>query len=66
MDKRNIQSTRKEAACGSELIDSVEVIDEVAVRFSNDGHFPKPTREMRLSTEKSNCKGDYGCCGQLP
>lgn len=43
-----------------------EVIDEVVVRFSNNGYSPKPTQEMRLSTEKSNCKGDYGCCGKLP
>ena len=66
MHKRDNQSTRKEATCGTELIDRAEVVDEVVVRFSNDGYSPKPTREMRLSTDKSNCKGDYGCCGQLP
>ena len=43
-----------------------EAVDEVIVRFSNAGYSPKPTPEMRLSTEKSNCKGDYGCCGALP
>lgn len=44
---------------------SAEVIDEVIVRFSNDGYSPKPTQEMILSTDKSNCKSDYGCCGHL-
>lgn len=44
---------------------SEEVIDEVIVRFSNDGYSPKPTQEMILSTDKSNCKSDYGCCGHL-
>jgi len=42
-----------------------EAIDEVVVRFSNDGYSPKPTQEMMFSTDKSNCKGDYGCCGHL-
>lgn len=40
-------------------------IDEIIVRFSNTKH-PQPTQEMRLSTEKSNCKADYNCCGRLP
>jgi hypothetical protein len=39
--------------------------DEIIVRYSNTKH-PQPTQEMRLSAEKSNCKGDYGCCGRLP
>jgi hypothetical protein len=43
-----------------------EVIEDVVVRLSNAGYSPKPTQKMRLSTEKSNCKGDYGCCGKLP
>ena len=55
-DKDNQSASRAES----------ELIDEVVVRFSNDGYSPKPTQEMRLSTEKSNCKGDYGCCGRLP
>ena len=41
-------------------------IDEIIVRFSNVGCSPKPTQKMRLSTEKSNCKADYNCCGHLP
>jgi hypothetical protein len=41
-------------------------IDEVIVRFDNAGCSPKPTPEMRLSTEKSDCKSDYNCCGRLP
>ena len=65
MQKRDNPSKRK-AAAGTELIDRAEVINEVVVRFSNNGCSPKPTQEMRLSTDKSNCKGDYGCCGQLP
>lgn len=60
MQNKDEQQTKKAETYGA------EVIDEVVVRFSNNGYSPKPTQEMRLSTGKSNCKGDYGCCGQLP
>jgi hypothetical protein len=42
-----------------------ETIDEVIIRFSNVGHFPKPTQRI-ISSSKQHCVGDYSCCGHVP
>jgi len=60
-------NSRRDEVTREADLQSMEVNEEVVVvRLSNDGCSPKPTPEMRLSTDKSNCKGDYGCCGHMP
>ena len=63
---RDNQSSSKTEMHASKAIINDDIIDEIVVRFSNSGFSPNPSAEMKLSTEKSNCKGDYGCCGRLP
>ena len=60
MDNKDYRGTSKAETTGAELQ------DEFVVKYSNKGYSPKPSPEMKLSMAKSNCKGDYGCCGRLP